>query len=462
MRVVVVGAGVTGLAAARELRTHFPQVEVLVLEAGSRAGGLVHTQRSEHGLLIEHGADSLFAFKRHAIETVHELGMSGELVSGTGGPRTAYVARGQSLVALPAGMLGLTPRSTWALMFSRLLSTADKLRLLREPFVPARGDGADESLRDFTSRRFGSAFLDHIIEPLVSGIHGAPADYLSAAAVVPNLVALERAHGSIARATMRARGREVVGPSVVSLRHGMGSLTSRLADPLHTQLRCNVPVQRITRAKAGALQLELGRHGSLRADAVVLAVDAGTASRLCEPVHATSSDELSRIQHAGYASLHLAFRAQDIGALPKGTGFVVPASESRRLKACTWVNQKWPERAPADLTLLRCFLRAPYGSSSELTNDARSDLRDLLGIEARPVFEHALVRERALPCYTLGHLERVDRIEHALAEEPRLAVAGNFLRGIGLSDCIASGQGAARAVAMAVRSRLREEREADA
>ncbi len=423
-----------------------PATEVLVLEASMRTGGLVRTEHTPDGLLLEHGPDALFAFKPQAMEAVRELGLESELVTGTHGPRTAYVLRGRRLIALPAGMLGLSPRSAWGLVCSPLLSAGEKVRLLCEPFVPTRTLGAavDESLADFVTRRMGRAFLEQIIEPLVAGIHGAAADRLSARAVMPQLVAMEQSYGSIARAMSGAKQRRREGAAIVSLRRGMQSLITRLDDELTAKLTVGVPVQGIERLRGGRFKLELGMRGSLEADAVVLASNAATASKLCERVSPVLSEQLGAIEHTGYASVHLAFRSAELEHLPEGTGFVVPLREQRRLKACTWVTQKWPERAPQGVTLFRCFLHGPYDNRAELAGVALSEIKELMAIDAEPVLSHVVMRKRALPCYTLGHPERVARMEAAMAEDGAFALAGNFLHGIGLSDCIASGQRAAR------------------
>lgn len=447
MRVVVVGAGVAGLAAAARARAQQPDAEVLVVEGKKRVGGLVRSEQTPEGYLLEHGPDSLMTLKPEGMAAVHTLGLEGELVEGTDAPRTAFLAKQQQLLPLPPGIFAMSMGAASAVMRSPLLSVPARMRVLCEPFVRRKRSPDDESLASFVTRRFGREFLEVLIEPLMAGIHGAPADKLSAQSVLPFLVELEAREGSIARGMLRTSQQKPRNVSsrapLVSLRGGMERLPAAMAAQLSENITLDAPVRCITRGAHGRFELDFGERGRLRAHAVILAVPAHEAAALCATLDGALAHELSGIEHSDYASLHLGFRTGQVHHPMQGTGFIVPNREGRALSACTWVTRKWPDRAPQGCELLRCFVRAPFGPPEELVERALLDLRELMGIEARPIFQHVVLRRRALPSYTLGHRARVARIAQLEAGHAGFALAGNALHGAGIPDCLASGRRAA-------------------
>ncbi len=456
-RVVVVGAGVAGLAAAHALRTEAPEVEVTVLEREGRAGGLVETERTDDGFVIEHGPDSMVTFKPEGVALAEALGLDGDVVAGRTDLSTFVVRHGE-LVPLPQGLMAFAPTAVMPVLRSPLLTLRGKARLLVEPLVPRRREEGDETVASFVGRRLGNEMLDRLVNPLVRGVFGAPADRLSLGAVLPKLAAMEREHGSVGLAALRARrerdrekrprptaGAGAPRPPVVSFRAGMGQLTDALSATLGETLRLGQGVARIERRGGGGFALTLDDGGRLEADGLVLAVPAHAAARMLEPLDPELACELGAVRHTELDAVTLAYARAHVPGPLESTGFIVPASEGRALTACTLSSSKWSGRGPDDTVLLRCFLGVGR-DEAEAVAAARADLRDLMGIEAAPRLVRRRRRSDVLPIREIGHIERMARVGARAAQLPGLALAGGALGTVGIPDCIRTGREAARRV----------------
>lgn len=436
--VVVVGAGVAGLSAALHVAKLRAGARVSVLEASARAGGLIETEHDRRGFVIEHGPDSLMVAKPAASRTLSELALDEEVVR-TGGARGAFLLDERDrLLALPEGMMSASPSAAWALARSRLLSPRGKLRFFLEPFVPRARPGApEESVDAFFRRRFGAEMAERVVDPLLRGIYGSPTSELGIESVMPRMLEMERRAGSLARAGLRAPSASG-GPPLVTLRGGMGQLADALAGAQGGTLRTGVSVRALAR-RARGFRLTLGDGGSLDADAVILAVPAWAAARIVEPLDRDLADDLGAIHHAPLASVNLAWRASDVPRPMEGTGFVVSPASRRGLSACTWSSRKWPGRAPEGSALIRVFLRDASLGDEEAIATARTELRDLMGVSAPPLFARIRRHARALPRCGVGHRARVARMGARAASWSGLALAGNAQGGVGVPECIESG-----------------------
>ncbi len=455
-RIVVVGAGVAGLAAARELLRLAPGAEVVVLERDARVGGLIETESTQDGFLVEHGPDSLLTWKPLNMQVVRELELSAALVSGTGVPRATFVAQGSELVPMPDGLLGGIPSAAMPLFRSPLLSVGAKLRMTAEPFMPRKTTSDDESVASFVSRRFGREVLTRLVDPLVSGIYGAPAERLSAKASIPQLVELERAHGSIAWGMRKTRGqrtaRKTDDPLVVSLAGGMSTLTDTLAATLGPRVRLQAEVTKIEHKQGGGFRLQVsGAH--LDTDALIVASPAHVAAVLLADIDAELAHALSGIVHGPLNAISMAFHKRDVAHPMQGTGFIVPSNQERFTTACSWMSQKWPGRAPQDRVLLRSFVQAEGATDADLVQLALHDLRELMGIEAAPEWTRIKRRARGLPRYEVGHGQRAIAMRERVAAHGPLAMAGNVWNGVGIPDCMQSGMLAAAEVLRALDAR---------
>jgi len=452
-RIVVVGAGVAGLSTATNLRRLAPEIEVVVLEAQARVGGLVETERTAAGFLMEHGADSLVTTKPRGLAAVRAAGLGGDIVAGAGS-RRSYVAGRDGLVPIPPILGALGPSAVWAFLKSPLLSRAGKARAALEPLVPPRREGDDESVSAFAIRRFGRELTGALLDPLIGGIYGADTSRLSVDACLPRFREFEREHGSVTlgmQRAMRARRRraaagEVMLPPVVTLRHGMGSFPDALARDL--EVTFGVTVERITRAGRGFRNETAS--GAIACDGVVLATPAWRIPAIVEAIAPDLAADLATVAHKAFDCVTLAWQSRDVPQALDGTGWVRAVGDARPTLACTWSSQKWPERAPPGFVLMRSVLSLSAGDEGDLVAAARADLRDLLGITAGPAF--AVVRRlpRATPIYEVGHGKLVARIVARAAELGAFALAGNAYSGVGVPDCVASAEDAARAVLAAL------------
>jgi oxygen-dependent protoporphyrinogen oxidase len=447
----VVGGGVTGLAAAHRLVERGS--DVVLLEAANRLGGTIATEHTG-GFVVEGGPDAFVTEKPWGLALCERLRLTGDLVGTREGDRRTYVVSRGRLHPLPEGFLLLAPTDLGALVASPLFSWRGKLRMALDLVLPRGRADEDESLAAFVRRRLGREALERAADPLVGGIYTADPERLSLAATMPRFLDIERRHRSLIlglRAAARAAPAAGARYSLfVTHRDGMGALIEALARRLPAgAVRLGAPVAGIAR-ESGRWRLAAGGE-TVSADAVVLAVPAYQAARLLAPLDETLARALAGIEYASSATVTLGYRAVDAPSL-RGFGFVVPAVEGRALLACTFASRKFPNRAPEGHELLRAFVGgARRPELAALPDDAliglvRNELRTLLGIAAEPVLARVHRHPRAMPQYTVGHLERVAAIEARTAALPGLALAGAAYRGVGLPDCVRGGEVAADSV----------------
>jgi oxygen-dependent protoporphyrinogen oxidase len=438
--VAVVGAGISGLAAAYELQRR--GVSVRVLEAGDRSGGVIATERFDDWV-IDRGPDSLLVQKPGAIALCRELGIADRLVS-TLTPRTAFVVRDGALHPLVDGSFLGFPLSAGALARSSLFSLAGKLRMACELFVPRAPADGDESIAAFVRRRFGAEAADYLADPLLAGIHAGDAERLSVAALFPRLIDAERRSGSVLRAFRALRMKSTGQSAFVSFPGGVQELVEGLtAHLLPGTIVHRSRVQDLRRTTEYQLETEAA---SLSARCVILAVPAYVAGALLRGFDTSLASLCEATPYASTATVAFGFRRDQIAHPLAGTGFVVPRVEHRALLAGTWVTSKWPSRAPDGHALVRGFLgggRDPHRlerSDDELVEDARKELSELLHISGPPIFARLTRWTRQSPQYEVGHLQRLARIDEGLMGIPGLFITGSGFRAIGIPDCITDGR----------------------
>jgi protoporphyrinogen/coproporphyrinogen III oxidase len=446
VKVVVVGGGIAGLAAAHRLEVLLERVEVILLEWTHRLGGKLLTEEVD-GFLIEGAADSFLSRKERGIALCEEIGIDEELIGRRPENARSFVRVDKELHALPEGLSGLIPTNLEALEDSMVLSKEGKKRLAAEVDLPPARSGGDESIAAFVSRRLGREAYERIVEPLTAGIYGGDGEQLSLRATFPQLRSLELEHGSVLRGLAEQSPAEPRYPPFVSLRSGMHTLVDRLTATLErTAVHSWRP--RTVQALPGRFAIDCGHV--IQADGVVVAAPAYAASNLLATLDSELADLLAEIPYAASAIVTLGYRLADVPHPLGGYGYVVPAIERSDVLACTWSSSKWVGRAPEGHALLRVYLRRiPGGSDDRLVELARAELR-LLGIEKEPVVARVHRWPRGMPQYVLGHSERLERIDALVAEHPGLGLAGAAYRGVGIPDCIDSGEQAAESVVRAL------------
>ncbi|MFF0341030.1 protoporphyrinogen oxidase [Kribbella sp. NPDC004875] len=455
-RVVVVGGGISGLAAAHALATGPNPPQITVLEGSPRLGGKLAGAEVE-GVPVDLGAESVLARRPEAVDLIRALGLGDDVVH----PATTSAGLwiGDRIRAIPPTVMGVPVDPAAA---ADVLGAAGAEQVAHEAELPAPALTEDVAIGRFVAERMGSAVTDKLIDPLLGGVYAGNADEISLAAAVPDLYAKLRTAPSLLAATaeLRELGQQRAGqPVFAGLAGGINRLIGALERDLTergVEIRRKLAVRRITR-QADGYALEAGPVPDptyLTADAVVVAVPATPASRMLAELAPAASTELATIEYASMAIVTLAVRKRDWPADATGSGFLVPSVEQRTIKASTYSHAKWAwsGEAGGDLAVLRASvgrLGEEYvlqRSDEELVALAAADLRAAIGLRAEVVGSVVTRWGGGLPQYAVGHLDRVDRVESAVAGVPGLAVCGAAYRGVGIAACVASGGKAATRV----------------
>jgi protoporphyrinogen/coproporphyrinogen III oxidase len=445
-RIAIIGGGIAGLTAAfylEKARRAGADMQWALFEKSDRLGGVIRTERRD-GFVIEAGPDSFLSAKSDASQLCHELGIGDQLISSNDATRKTYILVKGKLVPIPQGLEFMVPTRVWPMATTPLFSLKTKFRMASELFSATRKDAGDESVCDFVRRHFGQEMVDRVAEPLLAGVYGGNAERLSVRAVLPRFAEMERQHGSLVRATLRAKALARPGakpqPLFTSLKNGMQQMVEALAAAL-PQASIRLRQQNIAlRQMNDDWQIESGGVNE-KFQAVLLAVPAPAAAALLRQFHPSLIEGLARIEYTSTAAVALAY---DHAELPPGHGFLVPRSEGRKLMACTFVHKKFVHRAPGDTMLLRCFFsssRMPdllTHSDEALQLFARQELREILEIRAEPRFVQTFRWDRAMAQYETGHLDRVAAMEKIIAAMPGFHIIGNSFHGIGVPDCMKS------------------------
>jgi oxygen-dependent protoporphyrinogen oxidase len=458
-RVVIVGGGITGLAAAHALEKGHERAEVTIVDGASQLGGNIRTIRN-NGFIIDEGPDSWVAAKPHAARLARDVGLGDELIGTRADTRRVYIVWQRKLHPMPEGLILGVPTAIKPFIESDLIGWDAKLRAALEPLVVARRwkDDDDESIASFVTRRLGPDINERLAGPLLGGIFAGDPAALSVRACVPQLVEAEREHGSLIKAMRALREKrrsqaaagEGEGSAFLSLKRGAGDLVVNVAHKLRdAEVFTSRPATKLARLPEGDPR---GRwavethDGTLLADDVVLAVPGRVASPLLSDVDRELAEMCGAIEYASAATVFLAYRRADVRHPLDAHGFLVPRSENRPILACTFVSSKWDHRAPAGQVLLRVFVggagneHALEHDDDELVRIARAELLDLLGIDRAPGFSWVFRFDRSSPQPYVGHIARMQRLLARAATHPGLHIGGNGYIGTGIPDAIRQGE----------------------
>jgi oxygen-dependent protoporphyrinogen oxidase len=455
-RIAVIGGGISGLSAAFSLEKKKSQdesLEYVIFESGARFGGVIRTEQVD-GCVLEAGPDSFLTEKSWAADLCRELGLEDQLIGSNDSDRVTYLLLEGRLVPIPDGLMFMVPTKFAPTFFSPLFSWHTKLRILREWFYPPRPETGDVTVAAFIERHYGREMVDRVADPLLAGVYGGSADELSVESVLPRFLDMEGKYGSLAKAMVAARKRTSsnarVKPLFTSLKYGMQQLIDALVARIPAPAQqVNTPVEGVEMESGKWLVVSAGRTQEF--DAVIVATPAYAASRLMASMPALAQ-ALKAVDYSSSVTAVFAFDDTVGRALPPGFGFLIPRTENRRILATTFVQQKFPHRAPPGTALIRCFLggsRDPTileSSDAEIQNFCLTELKAILGIGRPPLIARVQRSEKAMAQYPPGHFERVLRIKKAVSDQRGLALAGNAYGGIGVPDCIRSGSEAAAKV----------------
>ncbi len=456
---IIIGAGISGLVAAHRLKRLGRNV--LLIESNDRVGGVIQSLDAE-GFLIERGPNSLRG-THEFLDLVEELGLMNELI--TADPRApAYVYAG--------GRLHAVPMSPPALVKTKLITNSAKLRLLREPFIKRRSEGGEEGIAPFVRRRLGDEILDRLVAPFLSGVYAGDPEELSVQACFPKLAEFEAEAGSIVRGALRAakKSRNQQGAPKRSLRPyrlcsfsgGLYRLPKALADAIGDGLLTEARIAGINKnGSAIGFEISLDHQNIARTfncSTLIVATPADATSGLLKDVAPEVAALVAGIPYASLASVPLAYRAEQVARKLDGFGFLAPRGEGLRTLGSIWSSSLFADRAPDGWRCATNFIggatdaEAAKLSDEELIRIVHDDLSKVLGISGEPRRLPITRYNRAIPQYNIGHAARVAQIESALRNQQRLWIAGNYLRGVSLGDCMSEAERVADEVNQTVSS----------
>lgn len=478
-KIAIIGGGLSGLATAFYLQRDLPDSEITLLESSDRLGGVITTETVETNLgqsfTLDHGADMFATEPPGAIQLCRDLGVEDTLLVPDTANAGAMIVRNGQLVPIPDGFVLMRATKTWPVLRSPLLSWRGKLRFLCERWKGNAAKSAtdptgDISVADFVRHRLGDEVLDRLVGPLVAGIYTADIEKLSMNATMAPIAAMQREHGSLAKATeiRRLQDKDHIERNSAGARYekfrgfpgGMRQLIDHLADAIgHESILTRHAVTSINRID----QSWQVSHGDQKRkfDHVVLATPARVASRLLKTVADTpvakdchdAADRLASIESASTAIVVLCVPKSQIKRLPKLFGFVVPQLEKRKVLAVSFASHKYPTRCPDDHTIIRVFVGgAMQGELLEQTDQqliemVQQELAELIGMSGPATLSKVVRWNDAMPQYHVGHLARADEIEASLDRIEGLHLATNALRGVGIAPVISRARKLAAAIA---------------
>ncbi len=444
--VIIIGAGISGLCAAYHLKK--TGKNILLLEASDRVGGVIQSINAEE-FLLERGPNSLRG-SHEFLDLVDELNLTSELI--TGDPKApAYVYFDQQLQPVPM--------SPTALITTKLLSTHAKFRLLKEPFIKARTDKTEESLASFVRRRLGDEILVRLVAPFVSGVYAGDPEQLSVQAAFARLAALEANSGSIfagaikaakvARANKIKPVRSLRPYRLCSFKDGMETLPKAIAKYLGENLLTDSHVRQITKTTTSQFEITFEQHNKqqhITTESLIIATPSDAAAQLLSEIAPDISPLLTEIPYTKLVTVPLAYRTDQLARPLNGFGFLAPRGQGLRTLGSIWNSSLFANRTPEGWVLLNNFiggetdLGAINLSDEELIRIVHEDLQKVLGISGVPKRLPITRWQRAIPQYRLGHAARIAKIEAALTNQHGLRLAGNYLHGVALGDCIKQGK----------------------
>jgi oxygen-dependent protoporphyrinogen oxidase len=445
MRIVVAGAGLSGLSLCHALQEKLEaagkQAEILLIESEGRAGGKVRTHR-ESGYVMEWGPNGFLNNKPDTLELCRKLGIDNKLLPSNDAARRRFIyADGR--------LHNISPPK---LIMGDLLSWPSKFRLLGEYFVPKYTGSTDETLADFARRRLGHQALERLIGPMASGVFGGDPETMSLKSCFPAIYNLEQTYGGLFRGLLAKRAekkkkgiKDNAGPAgpggvLTSFEGGLDVLTEALRSSFKGRLLLSSPVKNVN-ASGGKFQISAGDE-VIEAEIFVTASPAYAAAEFLTPIDPSVPEILNQIQYAPMSVVGLGFDKEGIGHDLNGFGFLVGMKENRKLIGTLWDSSVFSGRAPEGKCSLRSMtgggrdLKTPFLPDDELADAVVSELRLIMGIKGDPELVKIFRHEKAIPMYTIGHSVRLEWLDRIEKKNPGLFFAGNAFRGVGLNDCV--------------------------
>ncbi len=433
--VVIIGAGVSGLASAYDLSRR--GYKVVVLERQVRTGGSAQTRR-QGGFLMECGPSTIAGNSVAAADFSQSLKLDNMRCDLGDGVRKRYLVKNGKLQGIPLHSM--------AFLSSDYLSVAGRFRLLAEPFV-ARGaaaKGIEETVDGFCRRRFGREFSERVMKPLASGIYAGRSEDLSVGAVFPRLAAMERDHGSIAGAVLhrRRKGLRMPGSRLFSWRNGIGSLPDAISAELGGVIRTGMTVRSIKKYRGGFI-VDIGNAGRLTSKSVVLATQPHVVASLIEDIDRDAAAAAGQLAAPPMAVVFLGFRRPDVDHPLDGLGYLSAPAERRLSNGAQFASTMFAGRAPEGHIAVSFYFGGAVNPdigrrpADELVDIACDEAADLIGARGRPVISDVRHWSLGLPQYCLGHGKRIEKIRLAETNNPGIFITGNYFNGPSVAQCLA-------------------------
>ena len=458
-KIVVIGGGITGLSAANRLvelskETNI-DIEIILLEQSGRIGGVISTLE-KNGFLIEEGPDSFITTKPWALNLSNRLGLNSNLIQTNDNFRRTYILLNNKLIPVPEGFLMLAPARLTPFLTSKLFSWSGKLRILADLIIP-KSYVPDESLASFVKRRLGKEALERVAQPMISGVYTADPEKLSLRATMPQFIEMEERFGSVIRAMLKGylkNNKEITHDSgarysqFVSYKNGMKTMLNALkANIPDESLKFNQKVIKVEQEE-DCWKIITDKEEFI-SSAVILAAPSHVAANLISELNPSLAGDLAKIEYASSAVVISVYKREAISHDLDGFGFVVPMIEKNDLIACSFNSIKFEGRAPKGYVILRSFLGGAMNpglynlEDQDIINRTENVLAETLGIRSAPEFVSIKRHLNSMPQYHIGHLDLVSKISAQTAKLPGLELAGNAYYGVGIPDCVRSGETAA-------------------
>ncbi len=455
-KVVVIGGGITGLSAAyylqKTIREKKLSCDVLLVEASHKLGGKFQTVYRD-GFTIERGPDSFLERKKSAAELAIDVGLKDELVNNTAG--RSFVLANEKLHPMPKGAVMGIPTKITPFITTDLFSIQGKMRAAADFVMPRSKVSGDQSLGGFFRRRLGDEVVENLVEPLLSGIYAGDIDRLSLMSTFPQFYQVEQKHRSLIKGmkktTPTGPKKEVNAKNqgiFLTLKGGLQSLVKAIEEKLESSsVLKGTRVVSIVNNNEKGYKLQLNNGEWLEADSILLTLPHPALADLFpdNPV----IQELREMPATSVATVAMAFDAKDVDDHLDGTGFVVSRNSDYTITACTWTHKKWPHTTPEGKVLLRCYVgRAGEETVVDLSDEeieriVLADLKRTMDLTAKPNFTIVTRWKQAMPQYTVGHKERIDKIKADFQHNmPGVFIAGSSFEGLGIPDCIDQGKAA--------------------
>ncbi|MBE0448615.1 MAG: protoporphyrinogen oxidase [Actinobacteria bacterium] len=480
-KVAIIGGGITGLSAAYAVKRAQQEIDIdyMVFEKSSRLGGKIYTERTEDGFAVEGGPDSFISTKPWIFELARKLNCENKIIGSNDELKKTYILVGNKLRELPDGVMMIVPTKIMPFLTTNLFSWPGKIRMAMDFFVPKKKDANDETLSSYVKRRLGKECLDRLADPLVAGIYSSDPEQMSLKATFPILLEMEQKYGSLTRGmivAMRNRRKAPTQGSAsgasgasgasyeaertlhMSFKGGMQDIVDEVYEALDKdKVFIDAEVLKVERVNGSdgsiTYKLRMADGKIIEADAVIFASPSNDTATLIEEIDRPLADVLNEIPQVSSATVSLAYRKKDVKHDFKGFGFLVPLGEGRKIKACTWSSSKWSGRVPDnDHVIIRVFLGGARTQQMAFLPDdkmeavAKSELKNIMGIDVEPIHIWIFRWSNGMPQYTIGHLDRLNKIDERVANHPGIFLAGGSYRGVGIPDCINSGTKAVEGV----------------